>query len=189
MNSLVMELLDLPESKGGVSSRAKRAHVQCLPGITAMQAASAKGGGLIGHDFCAISLSNLLTDDETILARVKRAAQGDFVISLYNPASRKRKRLLDQTLQIIQQYRTDDTPVLIAKNVGRDEERFTLEDLSTFDAAEVDMLTVLIIGNSQSKTFTTNSILNGIDGKWVYTPRGYNKKFHPSNSTKESPRE
>ncbi len=185
MNSLVMELLDIPETNGGVSPRARRSHVQCLPGITAMQAASAKGGGLIGHDFCVISLSNLLTDDETILARVQRAAQGDFVISLYNPASRKRKRLLDQTLQIIQQYRTEDTPVLIAKNVGRDEERFTLKDLSTFNAAEIDMLTVLIIGNSQSKTFTTNSKLNGIEGKWVYTPRGYNKKILASNSAKE----
>ena len=185
MNSLVMELLDLPESKGGVSSRAKRAHVQCHPGITAMQAAAAKGGGLIGHDFCVISLSNLLTDDETILARVQRAAQGDFVISIYNPASRKRKRLLDKTLQIIRQYRTEDTPVLIAKNVGRNKEKFALTDLSTFNPAEVDMLTVLIIGNSQSKTITTNSKLNGIEGKWVYTPRGYNKKIQQGISAKD----
>ncbi len=181
MNSLVMELLDLPEAKGGVSPKAKRALVQCFPGITAMQAASAKGGGLIGHDFCAISLSNLLTDDETILSRVTRAAQGDFVISFYNPASSKRRSLLDQALQIIRQYRSDSTPVLIARNVGRDGERFALKNLASFNTTEVDMLTVLIIGNSQSKTFHTNSILNGIEGQWVYTPRGYDKKFQPNN--------
>lgn len=185
MNSLVMELLDLPEAKGGVSARAKRALVQCLPGITAMQAASAKGGGLIGHDFCVISLSNLLTDDVTILDRVKRAAKGDFVISLYNPASRKRKKLLDQSLEIIKQFRAENTPVLIARNIGRDEERLTLKDLSTFDAGEVDMLTLLIIGSSQSKIFATNSKLNGVDGKWAYTPRGYNRKFRTNVSAKE----
>lgn len=177
MNSLVMELLELPASNSGVSSMAKKTFVQCLPGITAMQAASAKGGGLIGHDFCAISLSNLLTDEETILERVKRAAQGDFVISLYNPASRKRRTLLDQTLNIIRKYRPENTPIVVARNIGRSKERIALKDLKTFQAEEVDMLTVLIVGNSHSRTFATNSRLNGIEGHWAYTPRGYNKKF------------
>lgn len=177
MNSLVMELLDLPEKRGGVSARAKRAHVQCLPGITVMQAAAARAGGLIGHDFCVISLSNLLTDENTILDRVRNAAEGDFVISLYNPASRKRRILLEKALEIIRQHRPDNTPVLIARNVEREGESYTLRDLSTFQSEEIDMLTLLIIGNSHTKTFVTNSNLNGLGGQWVYTPRGYNKKI------------
>ena len=91
MNSLVMELLDLPEKGGGVSARAKRAHVQCFPGITVMQAAAAKGGGLIGHDFCVISLSNLLTDENIILDRIRNAGRGGFCYFALQSGFKKKK--------------------------------------------------------------------------------------------------
>ncbi len=187
MNSLVMELLDMPEEQGGVSDRAKKAELRFLPGISAFQAASAKAGSLIGHDFCAISLSNLLTDDATILRRVQSAAEGDFVISFYNPASKRRKHLFEEAINLIRLYRCAHTPVLVAKSVTRpDDELMTIKKLRDVGVDDVDMFTIVIIGNSQSKIFWSGSTLNGINGFWAYSPRGYDQKRNKSITLKEN---
>lgn len=176
MNSLVLELIEIPQDQGGVSELAKKIELRFLPGISAFQAASAKAGGLIGHDFCAISLSNLLTDTDTILRRVKAAAQGDFVIAFYNPASKKRKWLFEEAIELIRIHRYSHTPVLIAKAVSRPNENITIRSLSEVQVNDIDMFTIVIIGNSQSRMFWSGSMLNGINGYWGYSPRGYDQK-------------
>ena len=101
MGALVMELLDREEVNGGVSDAAKRVGLTHVPGISALQAASARFGALLGHDFCTISLSDLLTPWETIEQRVNAAADGDFVIAFYNPVSKKRRTQLLRAKEIL----------------------------------------------------------------------------------------
>ncbi len=171
MGALVMELLDRPERENGVSAAARRVEVVNAPGITALQAASARIGALVGHDFCAISLSDLLTPRDDIIARVKAAAAGDFVIAFYNPVSARRRTLLNAARDILLGQRPAETPVLIAANLGRAEEKLTPRTLSSLNIDEVDMLTVVLIGSSQSRAFSTG------DGQTrFYTPRGYAAK-------------
>ncbi len=148
--------LALERNGGGVP-------VTVLPGVSAMQAASAKAGAPLGHDFCAISLSDLLTPPETIRARVEAAAAADFVIAFYNPASRERRRPLADALAILARYREPGTPVVRARNLGRADELVAIETLDGLDREAVDMTTVLIVGNSRT-------IL--VSGR-VVTPRGY----------------
>ena len=137
--------------------------VTVLPGITAMQAASAKAGAPLGHDFSVISLSDLLTPLEVVRARVEAAAAADFVIALYNPASKERRRPLEEALEILARHRDPDTPVVRARNLGRADELVAVETLAGLDREAVDMTTVLIVGNSRTT----------IVGDRVVTPRGY----------------
>ncbi len=163
MAALVYEIIDLEPC---------RIAVEVHPGISAFQAASAKAGALIGHDFCCISLSDLLTPWATIERRIKAAAEGDFVISFYNPRSLKRRDQLERAFAILKNHRPPNTPVVIACNLGRPEEKTKIVNFADFNPDEVDMLTLVMVGSSQSKSFIRG------DGKtYAYTPRGYAKKM------------
>jgi len=170
MAALVYELLDA-KGERAPSDAARRVAVASHPGISAFQAASAAAGALIGHDFCAISLSDLLTPQPDIVRRLEGAAKADFVTALYNPRSQRRTDLIEAARTMFLAHRPGDTPVIVGKSLGRPEEQVTVTTLSAFDPAEVDMLTIVLIGASTSKAFTRG------DGKTVaYTPRGYEKK-------------
>jgi cobalt-precorrin 5A hydrolase/precorrin-3B C17-methyltransferase len=162
MAALVYEIIDLEPN---------RISVDVIPGISAFQAAAAKAGAMIGHDFCCISLSDLLTPWDAIEKRVKEAAAGDFVISFYNPRSMKRRDQLERAFAILKSHRPPDTPVIIASNLGRAEENVRIVTFADFNPDDVDMLTLVMVGSSQSKSFARG------DGKtYAYTPRGYAKK-------------
>jgi cobalt-precorrin 5A hydrolase / precorrin-3B C17-methyltransferase len=162
MAALVYEVLDLEPS---------RIAVNVIPGISAFQAAAAKAGAMIGHDFCCISLSDLLTPWEAIEKRVTAAAEGDFVISFYNPRSLKRRDQLERAFAILAHHRPPDTPVVIASNLGRPEEQVRVIRFADFNPDDVDMLTLVMVGSSQSKSFA-----RGDGTTAAYTPRGYAKK-------------
>ncbi len=166
MAAPVMELLDREGET--LPPETRRLAIHCLPGVTAMQAASARTGAILGHDFAAISLSDLMTPATVILDRVQAAAMGDLVIALYNPASRGRRTLIARAIEIVLAHRAPTTPVLVARNVGRVAETTAIETLATVPLAAIDMVTTLIIGNSQTRSFTRD---NG--QQTVYTPRGY----------------
>jgi cobalt-precorrin 5A hydrolase/precorrin-3B C17-methyltransferase len=162
MAALVYEVLDL---------KPERIEVEVLPGISAFQAAAARAGAMIGHDFCCISLSDLLTPWDVIENRLRAAARGDFVTAFYNPRSLKRRDQLERAIAILKPHRHGDTPVIIAGNLGRPEENVRIVALKDFDPAVVDMLTLVMVGSSQSK-----SMLRGDGRTYAYTPRGYAKK-------------
>ncbi|MGK7904832.1 MAG: precorrin-3B C(17)-methyltransferase [Hormoscilla sp.] len=143
--------------------------VEVLPGITAMQAAAAKVGAPLMHDFCAISLSDLLTPWEVIEKRLHAAAQADFVTALYNPKSANRTRQIVTAQQIFLQYRKPDTPVAIVRSVYRESEQITLTTLDKFLEIPIDMLTTVLIGNQSTHTH----------GDWMITPRGYLSQSPP----------
>lgn len=136
---------------------------EIIPGVTASNAAAATAGAPLMHDYATISLSDLLTDWDLIKKRLELASQGDFVISLYNPKSKGRVTQIEDAAEIMMKYKSPDTPVAIVKNAGREDEKVTSATLGTMLEYEIDMLTVIIVGNS--KTFTRN-------GK-IITPRGY----------------
>ncbi|MGE3874005.1 MAG: precorrin-3B C(17)-methyltransferase [Parvibaculaceae bacterium] len=162
MAALVYELIDIEP---------QRIAVEVLPGISAFQAAAARAGAMIGHDFCCISLSDLLTPWEVIEKRLQAAAQGDFVTAFYNPRSLRRRGQLEQAIAILKPHRSADTPVIIASNLGRAEEIVRIVTLGDFDPQVVDMLTLVMVGSSQSKSFRRG------DGRtYAYTPRGYARK-------------
>ncbi|WP_029042064.1 precorrin-3B C(17)-methyltransferase [Cucumibacter marinus] len=170
MAALVFELLEATGERE-LSEPAKRVAVTVMPGISALQAAAARAGALIGHDFCAISLSDLLTPREDIQKRIRAAASGDFVTALYNPRSKRRTDLIEETCDVFLQHRAKDTPVILASSLGRPEEHVRIVPLGELDVTEIDMLTVVLIGSSQSRCFTRG------DGKTVaFTPRGYARK-------------
>nr|WP_321457539.1 precorrin-3B C(17)-methyltransferase [uncultured Cohaesibacter sp.] len=181
MGALVMELLDRDAENGGVSDDAKRVALTHVPGISALQAASARFGALLGHDFCTISLSDLLTPWETIEQRVKAAAEGDFVIAFYNPVSKKRRTQLLRAKEILLTKRPAETPVLLASNLGRPDEELKMRTLATLDIEEVDMLTVVLVGSSQSRAWRSGDRSCGDDGWMAYTPRGYAKRIDGEN--------
>jgi len=156
MASLVMEILD-----GMREPAARRIAVRVVPGVSAFQAAAARAGAPIGHDFCAVSLSDLLTPREVIEDRLAAAARADFVIALYNPVSKARRETFERALRILREHRAAKTPVVVARNLGRAGEGEHL------DPAAIDMLTVLIVGSSQTRTFAQGG------RRRAYTPRGY----------------
>lgn len=170
MAALVFELLAADGARA-LSDAARRVAVESHPGISAFQMASARAGALIGHDFCCISLSDLLTPREDILKRLDAAAEGDFVTCLYNPRSGRRTDLIVETKSKYLQHRPASTPVIVARNLGRDDEKVDVMPLADFDPESIDMLTIVLIGSSTSRAFPRG------DGRTVaYTPRGYAKK-------------
>ncbi|MGL1920986.1 MAG: precorrin-3B C(17)-methyltransferase [Hyphomicrobiales bacterium] len=171
MAALVYELLDLAQDKGGISDAAKRVAVQMAPGISALQGAAARVGAPLGHDFCTISLSDLLTPWSAIEKRIHAAAEADFVISFYNPVSKKRRTQLAYAKEVLLQHRPADCPVILASNIGRPTEHIRYVDLQDLKIDDVDMLTLVMVGSSNSQKFKRG---NGQD--YVYTPRGYSKK-------------
>ncbi len=171
MAALVFELIDAAPGEGGVSDAARRAEVTVVPGISAFQAAAARAGAPIGHDFCAISLSDLLTPWEVIERRLVAATEGDFVVAFYNPRSLRRHAQLGRAIEILRTHRPPSTPVIIATDLGRPKEKMRIVALEDFDPEMVDMLTMVLVGSS------TTRLVEGGDGKrWAYTPRGYEKK-------------
>ena len=174
MATLVFELLDKPPPdplNGGIGNPAwNTVEIEIIPGISAMQMAASCTGALLGHDFCAISLSDLLTPWETIAKRVRSAGEGDFVVSFYNPASRKRSWQLDQARDILLEYRPPETPVVLGRNLTRANESVHIITLQELDAKNVDMLTLVCVGSRESRCIVNNH------RTWVYTPRGYLKK-------------
>ncbi|CEJ45260.1 Precorrin-3B C17-methyltransferase [Umezakia ovalisporum] len=142
--------------------------IHVAPGISAMQAAAAAIGAPLGHDFCAISLSDILKPWSIIEQRIAAAAQGDFVIAFYNPVSKERTWQLTAAREILQQYRTPDTPVVLARNLGRPGEGVKVIQLQELTPDAADMRTVILIGSSQTRT------IHRRDGTIsVYTPRRY----------------
>jgi cobalt-precorrin 5A hydrolase/precorrin-3B C17-methyltransferase len=170
MGALIYELLAATGDRA-ISDAAKRVAIETCPGISAFQAAAAKSGALIGHDFCCISLSDLLTPREDILKRLDAAAAGDFVTAFYNPRSMRRTDLIEIAKEKFLNHRPNNTPVVIASNLGRPAEKVRVVELGEFNPEEIDMLTIVMFGSSQSKSFKRGS------GETVaYTPRGYAKK-------------
>lgn len=138
--------------------------VEVIPGVTASSAAASRVGAPLMHDNCNISLSDLMTPYHLIKKRVELAAEGDFIISLYNPKSHGRPLYLSECIDIVRKHRKGNTPVAVVKNALREGEEVTLFTLDTFDDNIVDMFSIVIIGNS--KSFIK-------DGQFI-TPRGYN---------------
>lgn len=171
MGALVFELLDRGPDKMGVSDAARRVEVVCSPGVSALQGAAARAGAPLGHDFCAISLSDLLTPRADILRRLQAAAEGDFVIAFYNPVSKTRRTLLAEARDILLQHRPGDTPVMLASNLGRPQEHVRYRRLDALEVDEVDMLTVVLVGSSNSRLAQLG------EGPRMFTPRGYARKI------------
>lgn len=141
--------------------------IEVLPGISAFQKAAALLGCPIGHDFCIISLSDLMTPWDKIEKRIIAASTADFVTAIYNPKSKGRYWQLYRLLELFLQERSPDTPVGYIRQAGRDEQQITTTTLKEFDPEDVDMFTIIIIGNSQSY-FSQD--------KKMITPRGYYKE-------------
>ena len=137
--------------------------IETIPGVSAMLSGAAILGAPLMHDFAVISLSDLLTPWETIEKRLLCAAQADFVICLYNPASRKRKDHLQRACDLVLQYASPETVCGLVRNIGREGESFTILTLKELREAEADMFTTVFIGNSQTKVI----------GDRMVTPRGY----------------
>ena len=170
MATLVFEMMERSDNESDKYSEWRRIRVVSTPGITAMQAAGALVGAPLGHDFCSISLSDLLTPWDSIKRRIIAAAKSDFVIAFYNPVSSKRINQFSEAHEILLIHRSPDTPVVLAHNLGRNGERVNVVTLSSIKPTEVNMLTVVIVGSSQSKNI---QLPNGVVR--VYTPRGYHK--------------
>lgn len=137
--------------------------IDTVPGITAASTAASVLGAPLMHDLAIISLSDLMTPIDLIMKRVSLAAEGDFVIALYNPKSKTRTEYLGDAQKLILERRSPDTPVGIVRNAGRDDESKQVTTLGDLDKADVDMFSIVIIGNSQ--TYVSN-------GRMI-TPRGY----------------
>ena len=156
MAAAVFEALEL----GDPAWRALDIRVE--PGVTAMLAAAAEVGAPLGGDFCAISLSDNLKSWATIERRLRAAAEADFVIALYNPASKARPHQLGEAFALLRGVKAGETPVLLVRAAGSAEARVIATTLAEADAAQADMRTLIIVGAS-----TTRRV-----GRWIYTPRG-----------------
>ena len=157
MAGLVLELvLQRPETErpefGGI-----------VAGISAVNAAAAILGAPLIHDFAVISLSDLLTPWELIKKRAEAAAQGDFVVALYNPKSKKRVQNIEEIREIMLNYKSPDTPVGIVNNASRDQQAKIISTLQDFTKEEINMFSLVIIGNS--RTYVKEG--------YMITPRGY----------------
>ncbi len=157
MAGLVLEELQLNEWDGN------KPKVDVFPGITAMQAAAARVGTPLMHDFCAISLSDLLTPWKVIEKRLEAAAMGDFVTAIYNPRSARRTKQIAIAQQIFLKYRSPTTTVAIVRSAYRQDEQITLTTLDKMLLIPIDMLTAVLIGNGSTRNYAN----------WMITPRGY----------------
>ncbi len=161
MTPLIFEM-KRERMQAGLTSAAD-IEIVSLPGISAFQKAASLLGAPIGHDLCVISLSDLMTPWEAIERRIRAAASGDFVTAVYNPKSHGRYWQLYRLQELFLQVRSSDTPVGFVRQAGREEQEVKITTLGAFDPEDVDMFTVILIGNSQS--YVT-------EGKFI-TPRGY----------------
>jgi cobalt-precorrin 5A hydrolase / precorrin-3B C17-methyltransferase len=141
--------------------------IEVAPGISAMQAAAAAIGAPLGHDFCAISLSDILKPWSIIEQRISKAGEGDFALAFYNPVSKDRTWQLTEARNILLKYRSPDTPVILARNLGRDGETVKAIALAELVPEVADMRTVIIVGSSKTRK------IERLGNTWVYTPRRY----------------
>ena len=148
---------------GPILELAEGIDVEIIPGVTAAFSAASELGSPIMHDYAAISLSDLMTPWEIILKRVDNVAEADFVLAIYNPRSKGRPEHLEEAINLVRKHRKSTTPVGIVKNSGRPGTEITITTLEEMDFEMVDMLTVLIIGNSNTYA----------EGDKIITPRGY----------------
>lgn len=179
MATLVFELLDRQLQGKEKYPEWLSVDIEVVPGISAMQAGASRIGALLGHDFCTISLSDLLTPWQTIEKRIHSCGAGDFVVSFYNPKSKKRDWQINAAKDILLQYRPTNTPVLLGRQLTREDESIRVVTLEELKAEDVDMFTLVTVGNSESRHIIVPDGNGQIDsGKhWVYTPRGYSKKL------------
>ncbi len=140
--------------------------LEVIPGVPAVCSSAASLGAPLMHDFAVVSLSDLLTPWELIVKRLEAAASADFVIALYNPRSKGRPGYLDEARDIIMKHRPGTTPVGIVKDSTREGERVIVTTLGGLPVEEVDMTTMVIVGNSSSRRFMD----------YILTPRGYKGK-------------
>ncbi len=141
-----------------------------IPGISAMHAAAARLGAPLGHDFCAISLSDNLKPWDVIVRRLRAAADGDFVIALYNPASKARPDRIHQAFALLRATKSPATPVAFARSISRPDEHLTLTSLGEADPGIADMSTVVLIGSSETRFIQRSGHL-----PWLLTPRSYGR--------------
>ncbi|MCS6941533.1 MAG: precorrin-3B C(17)-methyltransferase [Geminocystis sp.] len=141
--------------------------IEIASGISAMQVAAALTGAPLGHDFCVISLSNLLKPWDIIAQRIELAARGDFVIVFYNPVSKQRRWQLDKAKEILLKWRLPHTPVILGHNLTREGEKIEIIKLIDLNGQAADMNTTIIVGSSQTR------IVRRGGKQWVYTPRQY----------------
>lgn len=153
---LIEMILNLPENL--------QPKFEVAAGVSALNSAAAILGAPLMHDFAVISLSDWLTPYELIKKRVALAAEGDFVIALFNPKSKSRVTYIDEVQKILLNFRAENTPVGIVTNAGRLDERKIISTLKDFTREEINMFTLVLIGNS--KTF--------VKSNFMVTPRGYN---------------
>ena len=151
--------------------------IKVYPGVSAIQAAAARLGAPLGHDFCTISLSDLLTPWPVIERRLFAAAWGDFVIGFYNPRSQKRDWQLQRALEILLAHRDGSTPAAVVRNVTRLDETVTVVRLADLDPGRVDMFSLVLVGNSQTV----------INKQRMVTPRGYTDKGDGQGQASEAP--
>ena len=151
------------EIKEELGTDAANVDINVIPGITAASSGAAVLGAPLNHDFCVISLSDLLTPWELIEKRLRAAAEGDFAIAIYNPSSKKRHDYLQKACDILLETAEPERACGYVRSIGRDGEEFHTCTLGELRDTEVDMFTTVFIGNSQSRI---------IDGRLI-TPRGY----------------
>lgn len=141
--------------------------LEVVPGIPALSSGGSLLGAPLTHDFACISLSDLLTPWDVIEKRIALAAKADFVMVIFNPKSKKRDWQIGKAMEIVLQYRDGQTPVGIVKNAMRDSQKVFMTSLSKLADADIDMLTTVFIGSSQSVKYLD----------FMYTPRGYAQKY------------
>ncbi len=146
-------------------------YVEVVPGIPALASCSALLGAPLTHDFAVISLSDLLTPWEVIEKRIEGASMADFVMVIFNPKSKKRDWQLKKAQEIALKHRSGSTPVGIVKSAMRDEQELNITTLEDLDKADVDMLTTVVIGNSNTMEYKD----------FLITPRGYSGKYDIKN--------
>jgi precorrin-2 C20-methyltransferase/precorrin-3B C17-methyltransferase len=140
--------------------------VRVVPGLSAMQAAAARVGAPLGHDFCVLSLSDNRKPWEIVERRLRAAGEADLVVALYNPASSRRREQLARAVAVLSEHREPGTPVVVARAVGSESEAVTVTTIDAVDLDAVDMRTLLIVGSS------TTRVVPGSPPR-VYTPRRY----------------
>jgi len=173
MAALIFQVLQEAGWKRGDAPR-----VRLVPGMTALNSCGSLLGAPLGHDFCAISLSDLLTPWPSIVRKIEAAASADFVIGLYNPASGRRTRQIVEAQEIIRRHRPGATPVGIVKSAYRVQQQVILTDLDTFLDYEIGMNTTVIVGSSNTIVF---------EG-YMVTPRGYSNKYSPDGQVLDGQR-